>query len=301
MLTHSIAITDKELFDAYLKSSPYGSSDLNFTNLFMWRHLYKLKYRVIDDLLWISGVYYDKPFLLPPLFKDSGALAALPASLEVLKGHFDKVNHPFMIKFLPAEVVAFFESIAPQHFRFQRDRDNDDYIYLSKDLMELKGRKLHSKKNHLNFFRKHMEFDYVPLTKELMGDCLALTQRLKTGNYSDLELDLLQNEEFAIKEALQHMDQLQLVGSAIWVDGQLEAFTFGEKLTEDTMLVHIEKANAEIRGLYQAINQQFCIHHCEDVIYVNREEDMGFDYLRKAKESYNPIKMLEKYDVFLNI
>jgi hypothetical protein len=267
----------------------------------MWRHLYELKYEVIDDLLWFSGVYYDKPFLLPPLFKDTGALAALPTSVEILKGRFDKTNHPFMIKFLPGEIMELFESAAPQHFRFQRDRDNDDYIYLSKDLMELKGRKLHSKKNHLNFFRKHMEFDYVPLTKNLMEDCLALTQRLKEGNYSPIELDLLQNEELAIKEALQHMDQLHIVGGAISVDDQVEAFTFGEKLTEDTMLVHIEKANADIRGLYQAINQQFCIHHCEDVTYVNREEDMGFENLRKAKESYNPIKMLEKYDVFLNI
>ncbi|MBB6216783.1 hypothetical protein HNQ80_002887 [Anaerosolibacter carboniphilus] len=299
MLTHSISITDKAFLDTYLRSSSYEVSDLNFTNLFMWRHLYHLKYEVIHGLLWISGIYYDKPFLFPPLFKNAEDLANLPACLEILKGKFDHIKSPAMIKFLPASAVELFQNTAPQQLRFQRDRDNDDYIYLAQDLMELKGRKLHSKKNHLNFFRKHMEFEYVPLTKDLIDDCLSLAQRLKVGNYTDLELDLLQNEALAIEEALQHMDQLHIAGGAIWVDNQVEAFTFGEKLTEDTMLVHIEKANADIRGLYQAINQQFCIHHCEDVIYVNREEDMGFDYLRKAKESYNPVKMLEKYDAFL--
>lgn len=299
MLTHSISITDKAFFNSYLESNPYEVSDLNFTNLFMWRQLYDLKYEVIHGLLWISGVYYDKPFLFPPLFKNADDLAGLPASLKILKDKFAKLDSPGMIKFLPAAAVDLLDISAPQQFRFHRDRDNDDYIYLSKDLMDLKGRKLHSKKNHLNFFRKYMEFEYVPLTRDLMEDCLSLTQRLKTGDYTALEMDLLQNEEYAIKEALQHMDQLHIIGGAIWVDNQIEAFTFGERLTEDTMLVHIEKANADIRGLYQAINQQFCIHTCEDITYVNREEDMGFDYLRKAKESYNPIKMLEKYDVFL--
>ncbi|KXG76138.1 DUF2156 domain-containing protein [Thermotalea metallivorans] len=299
MLSHDLSIKDKEFFDAYLKCNLYGISDLNFTNLFMWRHLYQLKYEILHGLLWISGMYYDKPFLFPPLFKESHALTALPRCLDLFKKKFDALGHRLMIKFVPSSMKEFFEKAAPNQLIFVRDRNNDDYIYLARDLIELKGRKFHGKKNHFNYFQKNIPYQYKSLTYDLIEDCLILTGKLKEGNYTPLEMDLLQNEEKAIQEALYHMDQLDYSGGVILIEGRVEAFTFGEKLTEDTMVIHIEKANANIRGLYQAINQQFCYHQCQDVLYVNREEDMGFDYLRKAKESYNPIKMIEKYDIFL--
>lgn len=299
MLSHDFSIKDKIFFDAYLKSNPYGISDLNFTNLFMWRHLYQLKYEIIHELLWISGTYYGKPFLFPPIFKESHALKNLPHCLDFLRKKFDALGHHLMIKFVPSSMKKFFEKVAPNQLVFSRDRDNDDYIYLARDLIELKGRKFHGKKNHFNYFQKNILYQYKPLTYDLMEDCLLLTRKLKEGSYTSLEMDLLQNEEQAIREALHHMDQLDYTGGVILIKDRVEAFTFGEKLTEDTMVIHIEKANANIRGLYQAINQQFCFHQCQDVLYVNREEDMGFDYLRKAKESYNPVKMIEKYDIFL--
>jgi hypothetical protein len=88
---------------------------------------------------------------------------------------------------------------------------------------------------------------------------------------------------------------LNVFGGAIYVDGCLEAFALGEKLNENTAVVHFEKANPEIRGLYQLINQWFCKNVLQGFTYVNREQDLGSEGLRRAKISYRPHHMVEKF------
>lgn len=297
MFKNHISVEDKDLLNQYIQSYPYHTSDINFSNLFMWRYLNNHTYEVINDLLCISGTFYGKPFLFPPLSKGTYDKDQVAATLDILKERFEEVGHPFIMKIVPAHMIEIFHDAKPHGLQFHRDRDNDDYVYLSKDLIGLKGRKFHAKKNHWNYFMKHIPHEYVPLTSDLIDECLHLTSRLKEGDYSPVQVMLLENEERAIYEALTNMDQLDITGAAILIGGKVEAFTFGEKLNDQTFLVHIEKANAQIKGLYQAINQQFCQHECKNFKYINREEDMGFDYLRKAKKSYRPVKMIEKYDV----
>lgn len=299
LLSNEIRIEDQELFNRYIRSFPYQASDINFTSLFMWRHLYSLRYEVIHGLLCISGYYYGEPFIFPPLAQKSYDPAALSHTLAILKNRFKIFSYPLKIKFLPVHMLKDFENLKSHRLIFQRDRDNFDYIYAAKDLSTLQGRKYHSKKNHLNFFMRSTSYEYISITPSLVDQCLDLTKRLKAGDYSPLEKDLLENEEKAIGEALKHMKQLDYKGAALLINGQVEAFTLGEQTDADTLLIHIEKANAEIRGLYQAINFLFCQEECKDLQYVNREEDMGFENLRKAKESYHPIRLLEKYDVFV--
>ena len=78
------------------------------------------------------------------------------------------------------------------------------------------------------------------------------------------------------------------------MDNQIVAFTMGEPICSDTFVVHIEKAFPDVQGAYPMINQQFVEHECMQYKYVNREEDIGEEGLRKAKRSYRPVFMVEK-------
>jgi len=298
MFKNEISLKDKSLFDSYTTDYPYEISCMNFTCLYMWRKYNKLTYEVINDYLCVAGIAQNKPFVLPPLTRKEYNISSLSDTLETIKIKFKQLNDPFRVKLLPKHMNDLFDKVMPSQFRFQADRDNFDYVYLAEDLIELKGRKLHSKKNHWNYFMNNIDHQYVPLTKDLFHDCMALVRELKQG-YATSQPEVLDSEEEAIFEALHNMEALNFKGGAILINNKVEAFTFGEQLNSNTMLIHIEKANANFRGLYQAINQQFCELHCTHVKYVNREEDMGLEYLRKAKKSYQPVKMIEKYDATL--
>lgn len=297
MLTNEIGLEDKGIFDPYMSGYPYNLSEINFTNLFIWRHLNELRYEIIHGFLCVSGTYYGKPFVFSPLSIGAYDPNKLSDTIDTLNDRFKEGNHSLLIKNIPTHMMDLFKEAKPDTLTFKRDEDNDDYIYLSSDLIQLKGRKYHGKKNHLNYFIRHTPHQYVPLTHDLVDACLSLTRRIKPGDYTPVQSDLLDSEEVAIEEALTNIDALGFVGGAILINDQVEAFTIGEKLNKKTMVIHFEKANREYRGLYQAINQMFCKVECEDVKYINREEDMGFEYLRKAKKSYHPVKMMEKYDV----
>ncbi|MFZ5966998.1 MAG: DUF2156 domain-containing protein [Bacillota bacterium] len=296
MLSNEITIGDKELFQQYITSFPYQVSDINFASIFIWKDLYELRYDVIHGLLCISGKYYDEPFIFPPLTKEVYSIDQLAKTLNALKA---LSNHPLKIKFAPAHVVDILKASDQFVFDIKEDRNNFDYIYAVKDLSELKGRKLHSKKNHLNYFKKNIPHLYTPLEDTHIEGCLALTRSLKEGDYSDFEKLLLCNEEKAIARAFEYWHELNLFGAVILIEDKIEAFTIGEALSHDTVVVHIEKANPDIKGLYQAINQMFCSDACINFPFVNREEDMGFPNLRKTKESYQPVKLLDKYDVIV--
>ena len=299
MFNNSIHLEDKEMFDKYIYQYPYQVSCINFTCLYMWRKYNQLTYEIINDFLCVAGMAQGEPFILPPLTKSEYDLPRLADTIDIISKRFKEKGHSFRIKLLPRHMTELLDKTKPGQYYFQADRDNFDYVYLAQDLIELKGRKLHSKKNHWNYFMNFVPHQYMPLSKNLIEGCMALVKELKAGPYTSFQAALLDSEEEAIRQALNNMDQLGFKGGAILIQDKVEAFTFGERLNDNTMVAHIEKANAQIRGLYQAINQQFCQHECTDVKYVNREEDMGFEYLRRAKKSYHPIKMIEKYDVTL--
>jgi hypothetical protein len=178
-------------------------------------------------------------------------------------------------------------------FESVQDRNNADYVYLSQDLIHLSGRKFHRKKNHLNQFKKQVTFEYRPLDRELVADFLEMQESWCRMRECVESPDLL-SEDYAVREALNHFEALGFQGGAVLVDGRIEAFSLGEPLNEDTAVIHIEKANPEIPGLYTAINQLFCQNAWPAMTYINREQDLGIEGLRKAKESYYPHHMVDK-------
>lgn len=260
----------------------------------MWRKAYKIEWTVEAGFLCIRAEWQDSHFVLLPFGPADDA--ALSAVLDKLMNHFAEQDWPFVLHGMERFMVELVERIKPGLFEFTADRDDFDYVYQAADLLELKGRKFHGKKNHANAFRKaYPEHRYVPLTKEITDSCIQLAIDWCEKNCEDGHDESLECEKKAIIEALECMDELKLVGGAILLDGKVEAFTYGEQINDNTAVVHIEKANTAIRGLYPVINQEFCRHYWSQLTYINREEDMGLEGLRKAKESYHPVSMVEKF------
>lgn len=176
------------------------------------------------------------------------------------------------------------EEYFPGRFEFEENRDNADYVYLAEKLATLSGKKLHKKKNHINKFMK--EYDGRWSYEELNDDNIKEFFNYQV-EWCNLDNQFL-GELGAASTALKNYKALGIVGGILRIDGKIAAVTLGSKSFDDTMIVHIEKADHNINGAYQMINQQFVIHSCKDVKYVDREEDMGIEGLRKAKESYYP-------------
>ncbi len=262
----------------------------------MWRKAYNIKWAVEENCLCIMAGRGDSCFALPP-FVPQGV--DMTQALNKMMAHFAQNSWLFELRGVEKFMLDMLEAVKPGSFKWVADRDNFDYVYYAQDLIELKGRKYHSKKNHVNSFKKACQgYSYLPLTADLMAMCLEMLAEWceKKDCYQD---DILESEMNAIIEALENYQYLGLEGGAIMLDGRVEAFTFGEQINQDTAVIHVEKANPDVRGIYAVINQEFCRHTWQRMKYINREEDMGIEGLRKAKESYHPARMVEKYIVTL--
>lgn len=163
-------------------------------------------------------------------------------------------------------------------------------------LTTLAGKKLHGKRGHIHRFEENHDWRYESLGPDNWQACLQMNQIWKRKRADKWDPDM--EEEFqVVNQALQHYDKLGMVGGVLWADREVVAFTMGESLGGDTLAVHFEKAFPEIQGAYPMINQQFVKHECQQYRYINREDDAGAEGLRKAKMSYVPDILLEKYMV----
>jgi len=201
----------------------------------------------------------------------------------------------FMMSGVTERMWTNIEASMPGVFEKTPVRGGFDYIYTSEKLIHLKGKKLQSKRNHINRFKKENNWEYQSLTDhpEYLERCRKMLRdwidmNLESHDES-LELDYITTSTF-----LTQFNELDLRGGVILVDGRIAAFTLGRPLTEDTFIVHTEKAFSNINGAYSIINQQFVEHEASGFTYINREEDMGYESLRKAKMSYQPDILLEK-------
>lgn len=186
------------------------------------------------------------------------------------------------------------EAIMPDKIHFEANRDYADYLYLRTDLTTLAGKKFQAKRNHVNKFRRTYDYTYLPLTSDRIQECLELEAEWCKAKDCD-KFEGTGNERRALIYALHNFDALGLTGGILHVDGNIVAFTFGMPINQDTFGVHVEKADTNIDGAYAMINYEFANHIPEQYTYINREEDLGIEGLRKAKLSYQPAIILEKY------
>ena len=283
-----LEMADKEVISDYLRQDPPQTSELTFTNLFMWRHHYRPFWREWGGCLHIVCTPpYKAPFGLLPI-----GVAEKARSLEFLCGQLAGLTQDIMVCRVGQEFVDRYVDL--ERYDKVIDAGQSDYIYLAKDLINLAGRKFHQKKNHLNQFVKRHEFEARELDFEMVECVLDMQETWCQLKNCDRDPGLL-SEDLAICEALKNFGDLDYRGLAIFIDGKVEAFALGERLNPQTAVIHVEKANPEIRGLYAAINQRSCQELWSEYKYINREQDLGVMGLRQAKLSYNPDHMVEKY------
>ena len=196
---------------------------------------------------------------------------------------------------LEARDVRLLEDAFPGEFAFEPDRDSFDYIYAQSDLAALAGKKYHSKRNHIaRFVKDNADWRYEEITPGNLEECLAMANRWE-ALYTDRDPEGLEQEARALCRACAHYEAFGMRGGLLRVGGELIAFTLGEPLSRNTFATHFEKAYPQIPGAYQMINRCFAEHTLKGFAYINREEDLGSDGLRKAKQSYHPAILLEKY------
>lgn len=284
-------IEDKARIDSYFVVHHYEQIDCTFNTLFLWQDAYQTSWAEQDGILFVRAGTGKDTFFMPPFAKEEKNFVH---GLALIHEEYDKLGLPFRLKSASSWVTEQIERLVPGKYDFIEDRDNEEYIYRTDDMIRLPGKKLRMKKNHLNgFLRQYADYQYEAITKENLEDAKAGIHDwfLRHGD--------IEEEEQAIKRCFDHWDALGVKGAVIRIYGKVEAFTNGDSINEKMAHIIFEKANPEIRGLYQAINRDFLMHEFADTEFVNREEDLGLPGLREAKMGYHPDHLTEKYDVVL--
>ncbi|NLI98030.1 DUF2156 domain-containing protein [bacterium] len=284
-------IEDREFISSLLKDYKPVTSELSFTNFYIWRENYKFQWSVYSGNLLISArsesgeLYGFPPVGFGPKTEAVLMFFRWMQELGIENPRIERADLRLVDELRDSPLFE----ISPQRHHF-------DYVYLREALATLPGNKYHSKKNHINAFKKNYEFRFEQLGLRHIKSCLDMAETWCTLRRCEDDLSLME-EWNAVREALMNYENLNLVGGVITIDGKVEAFSLGEFLNESTVVVHIEKANAEIRGLYALINQQCAEHVWGNALFINREQDLGDDGLRQAKLSYHPEKLIEKYSI----
>ncbi|HVN95706.1 MAG TPA: phosphatidylglycerol lysyltransferase domain-containing protein [Syntrophorhabdaceae bacterium] len=289
-----IGLEDREFIDGLLSADNPTISEMTFTNLFIWRRHYAFQWSIYKDWLFIisgqgqGGVYAFEPIGSSPRKEAVFTLLTwLRDTMQVEDARIERADQKLISEL--SDLPDF--SIEPL-------RDHFDYVYRREDLVQLAGNKYRSKRNHINQLLRFHACVYEPLQGRHIDDCLELQEKWCQMRRCEDDLSLLSEHE-AIVEILTHFDALQVQGGVGLVGGKLGAFTIGEQLNSDTAVIHIEKADPEMSGLYSFINQQFCENVWQHVTYINREQDLGIPGLREAKLSYYPDHFSEKFRIRL--
>ncbi len=277
-----LTIESRNELQNFLKEK-FETSDMNFTNLFLWSFSENIQYAIEGDIVYIKGVYEGDEYYFSPVSKN-GSKDEVISAVKRIKEYGGK------IVFIPES----YEDFLKEKFILVEERDSFDYIYLQEDLAELKGRKFSSKKNKINKFKKMYNFTYEKISKENIEDIRAFQRRWTENRKEDT---IIISETLGIEELLNNYERLELRGGVIKVDEKIVAYAIGEKLTENMGVIHIEKGILDYQGSYQMINMYVAKEEFSDVEFINREDDFGSVGLREAKLSYQPIKFLKKYSV----
>lgn len=324
-----LTLEDRDTLQSFTKIPNIWLSDINFSNLYMWRHSREISFAFYgqnltgqnaeqkqkEQLLVIQTHYpHQNPFIFYPLScswsensKHDGAgkgqenLAwdsrdSIRQCIESMRRFYDSQNLNLEIHSLTPHQLEALKVWFNGEFEVVERRDRFDYIYSVEALIALSGRKFHSKKNHLNrFYLQYPDVVYESLSNANIPELIEVNNAWFANSNKDDEG--LRFENLGINDALKSFEFLGLRGGLLRIKDEIIAFSFGEVLDSQMALIHIEKANTAFSGAYQAINQALLKNEFSSLVYANREEDLGIEGLRKAKLSYQPEFLLEKYDV----
>lgn len=290
-----MTLAQKDAYNTILFSQPTRGCEYSFANLYLWG---RQQVAFLHGCVAIFSHFYGKSVYPYPI-GDGDKKAVLEAIIQDSR----KRGIPCRITGMTEADRTELETLFPDKFHIRSARDSFDYVYDINDLADLRGRKFQKKRNHVNRFRaEHPDFEVVPLTPcnlsaaQLMVDDWY-RQRMQTdpeGNY------LLEN--LALARCFQSFGGLGMEGIMLKEGDRVIAMTMGSRMSVDTFDIHFEKAREDVDGAYAAVNCEFARYlrlKYPDILYLNREDDLGLEGLRKAKLSYNPHHMAEKYWAYL--
>lgn len=294
----SLTLEDKEIIEKYIDKSKLDSYEYLFSSLYMWRKLNNIKYAVLDDVLIIEkneegkGTFYAQFFG----YKKDNLTSIID---ELIKRNLEFTDRDYLFGDVGDEFVDDLKKYTDFSIDIVEDIDDSEYIYNTQDLIELKGKKYHSKKNHVNSFLKTYSYDIKTINNEnVKSDCMDLLHKWHEEVAVTIDKEMLMEID-AIKDLFRELHFFDLNSIAIYVDGELAGFAVGEKVNDRMALIHVERGEIAYKGIYAFLNKQFLVESFQDTEFVNRQEDTGNEGLRKAKKSYHPEKMIKKYLVKL--
>ena len=275
-------ITDKLLIESFVRESGQTGCDITFANTYLWRHHYDIRVAFTDD------AYFKSYFI-------GGQLTGytMPITRGDIKSAVDMILDDAKqrgaaphIGLLNDRNAAVIRELYPDSARISIERDSFDYIYERRALAELSGKKYHSKRNHVSrFYRTYENHSVEEICSDNFADVLSVTERWLSASGDTGELEI-------VRDALEHFDTLGLFGLLLYVDGRAVAMTIGSRINDEMCDVNFEKA-VEIDDAFAVINNEFAKRY-DSFKYINREEDMGLEGLRKSKLSYRPTVLLRK-------
>lgn len=290
----TIKLEDKKIYNEYLYQGSPNGCEYSFSNLFMWglQGIALLHNHVILYSRYDNHCFYpfpigigDKKEVLDAIFADAEERGICPC----LTG-------------LNEEAKNTLDTLYPNRFYFHADRCNYDYVYDINDLADLKGRKLHRKRNHLKHFKKnHPAYAVTPITPANMDKVRQFVFEWYVAKLEDNPEGDYRHEQAALEKVFTYYQELEMEGLLLEENDEVLGFTMASQMYPDTFDVHYEKARGDIDGAYTTINSEFANYirtKYPHIRYLDREEDMGIPGLRKAKMSYYPHHLVKKYKAY---
>jgi len=282
---------DYKLYKNYLRF--YNNSESSFATMYMWQHYFDVKYYAKNNVLY--SLYKNKNDEFNS-FMPYGNNRNSHEVINNLLNLYQTFNQPLIIKLCTQDFVDFVVNSKKYSTIIKPVENSFDYVYRTQDLINLSGKKYHSKKNHINTFNKKYSYEYISYNDSFKESCIEFCKKT-LSQYYDNDIDSYKTELFSIEKTFDNINELNLKCGLLTIDDNIIALSVGEKLNDEYALIHIEKADYNYRTAYSVINNLFLKNEFADTVYVNREEDMGIEGLRKAKESYHPSHYIKKYNI----
>ena len=283
-----ISLDDREKIEKYFDFLEEPFCDFTFGNLFFWSVVENTNIAFLNDFLFIRFSDCENFYYTFPL--GNGEIKnAINLILEDAKSNGKKIKFVCLNK----NQAKILKEILGEKIKINENRDSFDYVYSLEKLSALSGRKYHSKKNHFNSFKNKYDFKFELINEENISQCISFAREWYSENEAT---STLVREQKALECAFKNYFKLNLIGAIIKAENKIIAFCIGEEMyNKNIFCTHFEKADYNFQGAYTAINKLFSEFLFKDFKLVNREDDAGVEGLRKAKLSYHPEIILEKY------
>ena len=287
-----LSLEDKENMERLCYKECCPGPENCFNNMFIWQRHYKPEICYFESQIIMKLTAYNKTAFSYPMGE-----GALETAVDAVRAYCEELALPVILMGHGEAQAEKLEKAYPGRFDFMWDRDYSAYVHSINNLAEYPGKSLHSKRNFCNYFEANNNWEFVPITAELIPACMDFMENWLMDNAERLDPSA-SHELTALTLAFDNFARLGMEGGALYADGRMVGFTMGEKCTENCFVCHFEKADGNIKGAYPMTCRELArmvrSKH-PTVQFINREEDMGIEALRRSKLSYKPDFMVPQF------